>query len=101
MGGISLYRRKKRIYIKNKFKFSMFLTIISLFCLLTLNFIFTEKVEGYENPINKIVIVSKGDTLWDIVSQYTNENYDIRDEIYHIKKINNLQTSYIYPGQQL
>ncbi len=96
-----MYRREKRIYIKNKLKFSVFLTIIFLFSILTFNSIFTHRVEGYENSNLKIVVVSKGDTLWDIVSKYTNMNYDIRDEIYHIKKINKLQTSNIYPGQQL
>jgi LysM repeat protein len=43
-------------------------------------------------------VVSKGDTLWSIASEL---NGNIRENIYEIKKINNLKTSYIYEGQEL
>lgn len=100
-GGVKLFKVRKRIYIKNKLKFYTFLTIVFLFSILMMLSIFTHKVEGHEKPNTKIVVVSKGDTLWDIASKYINIKFDIRDEIYHIKKINDLQTSNIYPGQEL
>ncbi|MCR1898076.1 LysM peptidoglycan-binding domain-containing protein [Irregularibacter muris] len=90
-----------KIVIKNKKRFFLFLTCISLISLIALNFIFLDKAEGYEKNALQIVTVSRGDTLWDIVSQYSSKREDIREQIYHIKIINDLETSYIYPGQQL
>ncbi len=98
----------KNIYIKNKFRFTLFMTITFILILFILNTIFTYKVEGMmnenieKNDNNyKVVIVKKGDTLWDIVGKDIDEKYDIRDEIYFVKKLNNLSTSYIYPGQEI
>ena len=81
------------------------MTIVFIIIILSINTIFTYKAEGMINESNdsnyRIVVVKKGDTLWDIVGKGINEKYDIRNEVYLIKKLNNLQTSNIYPGQQL
>jgi LysM repeat protein len=50
--------------------------------------------------------VSNGDTLWEIakLEKNTNEYYknkDIREIVFDIKKVNNLQTSDIYEHQKL
>lgn len=47
------------------------------------------------------VTVKSGDTLWNIAKRYYNSNADLREIIYEIKKINNLSTSDLRPGQQI
>lgn len=96
-----MYINNRRIYIKDKIRFSIFLATVSLLIMIVFNFTFSHKVEGHGNSNLKVITVDHGDTLWDIVSQYTNDKYDLRKEIYHVKKINQLKTSYIYSGQEL
>jgi len=45
--------------------------------------------------------VSTGDTLWDIAKEYGSSNMDIREIIYIICEKNNLNSSSIYPGQEI
>ncbi len=96
-----MYTGSKKIYIKNKIRFSIFLIIISLFIMTIINSFFLHKVKGYESSNFKVITIDAGETLWDIVSEYSSGKYDIREEIYHIKKMNHLETSYLYPGQEL
>ncbi|RBP45609.1 cell division suppressor protein YneA [Garciella nitratireducens] len=96
-----MYIKGKKIYIKNKIRFGIFLIIISLFIMIIINSIFLHKVRGYENDHYQTVTVNTGETLWDIVNRYSDGEHDIREEIHHIKIINNLKTSYLFPGQQL
>ena len=53
---------------------------------------------GYNNTM--IYIVKEGDSLWTIVKTHYPDN-DIRKMIYKIEKLNNINRSIIYPGQQL
>ena len=54
-----------------------------------------------ENQYIEVVIL-KGDTLWNLVEKYGNPKKDIRQQIYQIQKINDLNpTSHIQPGQIL
>lgn len=46
------------------------------------------------------IIVKSGDTLWDIAKS-ENYNIDIREFIYQIRKINNLNDANLIPGQRL
>ncbi|OPJ57163.1 cell division suppressor protein YneA [Alkalithermobacter paradoxus] len=43
--------------------------------------------------------IQSGDTLWNIAREYINEKEDIRNYIYEIQKLNNLNEPYIYPGK--
>lgn len=52
---------------------------------------------GYAYDYNE-VRVEKGDTLWMIALEYMPEKYDVRDMIYEIKKINEMDLSNIYAG---
>lgn len=45
-------------------------------------------------------IVKPGDTFWDIVAEYSDENTNIMEEIHKIKKQNNL-SGYLKVGQKL
>ncbi|HEY8421176.1 MAG TPA: LysM peptidoglycan-binding domain-containing protein [Thermoclostridium sp.] len=48
----------------------------------------------------KTITVRQGDTLWDIAGKYRGKT-DIRQYIYQIKKVNNLDDAIIYVGQKI
>jgi len=48
----------------------------------------------------KTVTVRQGDTLWDIAGKYCGKT-EIRQYIYQIKKVNNLDNAIIYAGQKI
>jgi LysM repeat protein len=77
-----------------------FILSITILFILLLSFIslFTTKVFSYENPKYDNTVVASGDTLWSIAKNYEG---NINEKIYEIKKINNLDTSDIYVGQEL
>lgn len=91
----------KKYKIVNKKRFSIFLI---------LSFIFVIGIGSLFRPANRVhsnllqspfveVEVSKGDTLWNMALEYMPQKYNIRKMIYEIKQFNNMDTSYIYPGQ--
>lgn len=55
-----------------------------------------------EHDWNKIeYTVASGETLWTIAKEYCPEDMDVRDYIYEIKKLNNMDTDSIYEWQTL
>lgn len=80
--------------IINKKRFIMSLSILLLIIISILNFSFAETktiVEDYT--------VSAGETLWSIALNHKAKNQDVRDYIYQLRKINNLDNCIIYPNQ--
>lgn len=45
-------------------------------------------------------IVTNGDTLWSIATEYKHEKQDIREYVYQLRKLNNIDCI-IYPGQEI
>ncbi len=45
--------------------------------------------------------ITPGETLWSIAKEYTPDNKDIRQTIYEIEKLNNLDNATIYAGQTI
>lgn len=45
------------------------------------------------------VQIKKGDTLWGIAKKHSAPGEDVRKIIYQIRKINNLKSAEIHPGQ--
>lgn len=88
-----------RIVNKKKFISSvgMLILFITLIIMMILNFI---NVPEYEETYQKI-IVCEDDTLWDIAEKYKKTSQDIREYIYEIKKLNNMESAAIYEGQEL
>lgn len=93
----------KRYKVINKNRFFLFITIL----LVIFFFIFSILIsslkahsmifqENYEE-----LLIRSGDTLWDIALKYKPSKYDVRDMVYKIKELNNLNTSYIIPGEIL
>lgn len=83
---------RKKYVLKNKTKFLSFLFITTF---VTFMLIYTLSVSGHQEPQYQTVVVHSGDTLWSIAEKYCN-NTDIREYIYNIKKINNMDTSVLY-----
>lgn len=88
---------KKRYVLKNKKRFYtvMMLLMISIF-----TSVFASNVQGYREPKTSTITVQSGDSLWSIALKYK-EKGDIRKYIYDIKKLNNLDNSNIYAGQEI
>ena len=59
------------------------------------------KAKGTQESQYITIVVRSGDTLWDIASEYTESNKDVRETIYNIKKTNNMDSVMIVPGQKL
>ena len=49
----------------------------------------------------KAVYVVEGDTLWSLIDEHYHTDNDIREAIYQVKKINNMESSDLMPGQVL
>lgn len=80
--------------IINKKRFISFI-IVSLIILVSLFSVCLAKTE----IVTEDYIVSTGDTLWSIACE--NAETDIREYIYELREINNLNDCTIYPGQTI
>lgn len=89
--GVDDMSRKKYV-LKSKKRFYSFL--IFTFAI-TFSLIYTASAFGYKQSQYKCVAVNSGDTLWSIAEDYGN-NSNIRELIYNIKKVNNIDSSMLY-----
>lgn len=94
---------KLKIVNKSKFYRGFILLSIVLFFVL---FNFCNKSQSEEIMHYKTITVNSGDTLWSIAQYEKNENAyykdsDIRDIVYDIKEINNLNSSSLSINQSL
>ena len=94
--------KKKRLVIVNKFRFAVFITIMSLFLILLINSLFNYS-KAYSSTYSKYhyIKVIKGDTLWGIATKYNSSKMDIRKLVLQIKTINNIDDAFIKPGDVL
>lgn len=89
---------KCKIINKKKFKNFSFISIFTMFLIIFFIFFAFLRVYSEIEVEYKRIVIRKGDTLWNIASEY-NANQDIRSYIHKIKLINNINKEYIYPGQ--
>lgn len=93
----------KRIVNVKRFIISTTISILLIFLVGSV----VVKATYYCNKIDyKTVYVTRGDTLWKIASEEQTKNSyyknkDVRDIIYDIKEINNLNVSDLKIGQEL
>lgn len=92
-----------KIINKKKFTKSMLTLIIGLLLILIY---FTNVSLSKASVQTKTIVVSNGDTLWEIAEyeQANNKYYEgkkVQEIIYNIKNTNNLKDSYLYEGQKL
>ena len=80
--------------IVNKKRFILAIMIlIALIITLFSNCLAGKKVETED------LVVSTGDTLWSIACEYKKDGQDVREYIYELRKLNNLENCTIYPEQ--
>ncbi len=91
--------------IVNKKKFiKMIILVIGV--IMSFSFYFCNISFSKGEVKTKTIYVSNGDTLWSIASKEKEKNKyyeekDIRDIIYEIKTLNQLENSYLKVGQEL
>lgn len=69
---------------------------------LVMGFVVTEEKVVLDTQNNSTVVVKSGESLWTIASRITPNTVDVREMIYAVKKINNLDDSFVLsPGMTL
>ena len=91
---------KKRYVLKNKRRFIIALAIV-ISIISSIFLVATTKTEGYAEISYKEVVISSGDTLWDIVCETYGNNIDVRKKVLVVKKANDMPTSKLFVGQVL
>ncbi len=85
--------------VVNKKKFIRSI-LITIFIVITMCICISKIFANNEAETTEITYtVSKGETLWSIAKKYKQNNQDIRDYIYKVKKLNNMTSATIYEGQ--
>lgn len=88
--------------IVNKLRFFVSVTILTVIFLILISIISNTFIaEGMQVEEKIVVEVEVNDTLWSIAKEHGSKEMDIRETIYLIKKINELESAMIYPGQEL
>lgn len=93
----------KKYKIVDKNRFFTFITLVLLLIIAT-TYILTTSLKAHTRVFQQKyqeLRVYPGDTLWDIALRYKPSNYDVRDMVYKIKKFNNMDTLYIFPGETI
>jgi len=86
--------------IVNMRKFITSISIITIFCIISISFVFgiVAKDNGEIVKFHQHIVV-KGETVWDIAKLYNHD--DIRELVYEISIENSLINYVIIPGQTL
>ena len=84
--------------IANKKRFVLSITILTLLIISIFNLVFAnvEKSVSIEE-----YTVMCGDTLWSIAAEYKEDKQDIREYIYKLRKLNNLEDCSLQIGQDI
>lgn len=97
---------KKNKVIKINLKKFIRALVIVIGITILITFLATKSIYSYEKLKTKTIYTNKGDTLWNIaLDEKENNKYykdkNIREIVYDIKQINNMQDSIILPGETL
>lgn len=84
----------KRLRIVNKKRFISFISITMILIISIFNCVSANKPTEYQD-----YTVVQGDTLWSIASKNLKSGQDIREYIYELREINNMNDCLIYPNQ--
>lgn len=94
-------KKRRKEFVKHLLQFGL---IVVLFVLIsaTVGFMQSDLAisDNTDLQLSKVTVGS-GDTLWSIAKTFHDSKHDIREFIYYIKKLNQLDTAQIHPGQEL
>ena len=85
--------RKKSIFI---FKI-LLIMVASVLLIMLFQF---ESISSSEPELVEVEVV-KGDNLWKIADRHYGDNIDLRKKIFKIKKVNELESAMLTPGQKI
>ena len=91
--------KKRKFTLRDKRRFARFMMIFILVGVFMSMIITAGASQAVKDDYEEIK-VKQGDTLWTIAQNHFPEK-DIREYIYNIKKLNDLNNDYIYAGQML
>ncbi|KNF08913.1 LysM domain-containing protein [Gottschalkia purinilytica] len=94
-----MYIKKMRIISKTRF--TIFLTLSSLILFILLSNIFNINVYSKKVDKHKEVVISDGDTVWQIAKKFNNNNEDVRIMVNRIIRANDLKNQFIKPGDTI
>ena len=86
----------KRLRIVNKKRFISSISIMIILIISIFNCVLATKTVEYQE-----YTVTQGDTLWSIASENKRAGQDIREYIYELREINNMNDCLIYPNQTI
>ncbi len=92
---------KRRYRIKNKYRFITFVALMVIMASMVMGAVFPVSAAHEQEANYREVKVQTGDTLWNIANVYGDGSRDVREIIYEICEINNVNAGSIYPGQVL
>lgn len=94
--------KAKKLVIKSKVRFTIFLVVVMLLSVTMLNAIIGfNDVAGSSEKEYISVEVCSGDTLWNIANTYMSETYDTREAVYEICTINDINAADLHEGMIL
>jgi LysM repeat protein len=80
--------------IANKRRFITTITLLVILIISIFNLCLAK-----DEVITEDYVVSAGETLWSIASENKKMGQDIREYIYELRKVNNMNDCMIYPNQ--
>lgn len=99
-GYITFNNRKYRII--SKARFCAFLTVLVIAAIIMGSWIIGIPSASAENNNNVTkYTVEQGDTVWKVASKYTDNDQDVRETVYKIRKANGLKDASLTVGQTI
>lgn len=84
--------------IKNKKRFILSMTILVSIIISILNLVFANVEKSIKIEEHTVVC---GETLWSIATEYKKDGQDVREYIYELRKLNNLDDCSLNVGQDI
>lgn len=92
---------KKHLVINSKIRFTIFLSILMIISVISLNSIIGNKALGSTENNYITVEVCSGDSIWNIAETYIDTDKDIREAVYMICDINDISADELKVGMSL
>jgi LysM repeat protein len=95
---IKTSRQRRGMVRRRRMVFSLLTACMLLATALVISFVNSSSAVETE-PVE--YVVTRGESLWTIAGQFVGNDTDIREFIYRMRRLNDLQSPTIHPGQVL